>query len=423
MKKIYLFFALAIFLFSVECRAMLYAGEEDPSKVHRITQSDFNSHVDAFRGKLTRTSPRRKELKEFLKTPGISAYLTRLYKAENFDEFGPIDCSEQELWLYETLDIDYRSHIAEKRFFIHGTPSLVEECYVDEFNRDYPNAFTMPSFHLNDIRRVIDGLQLHLPFDDIRVEPADLECKPNETYYNALQSRRPRFFITLCNASVGSGMRHATIVFHIMNAERTYVQASFMINSFSEEVSFAWFRALKPTFSHSSQCNGCADCEKIYRGDYNSDFLPDVDSLNDIAKFKGLTFNAIAFTNEGAYRAKVTRKTPLTYIALGIQIEEDKNCGLFSLNITNALLKMTQKDVYAERLCSLAQQVEERNFKAPNEIQEISHTLTEGLKEFLPQYYDAGREEFPKRSQIELDEFHRQQRWEASSRSIVALLQ
>ncbi|MBS0185202.1 MAG: hypothetical protein JSS34_02450 [Proteobacteria bacterium] len=374
--------------------------------------------------------------------PGILPYLKRSYSSENFNEHGPTDCTEQELWLYNLLSTSYRQDIKKKEFCKHGSLGAIEKSYVARFNQN-SKTFVMPPLHPNDIRKIIDGIQLGLPFTDIDILDDERYGGTYKGYYDLLTSRLPQFWITLCNANFDSLNRHATTIFHIMNADRSYIHASFWIDSGDN---LQWFSNLKSTFTNhetvkkkeASPSSGISllpvvslsDVNsgplKKYKGQKEPAFLSQdpIEALNKLeGNFPGLTFENVRLFCNGGYTAHVVRTTPLIYISLGIQSEEDNNCSLFALNITSALLEMTLEDRFTQKLMDLEQRMEATGFKGPQEIEDLSFALTAELKKHLPQYYDTSLEGFPKRSQADLNAFHMQQRWEASGEELHGLLE
>lgn len=102
-------------------------------------------------------------------------------------------------------------------------------------------------------------------------------------------------------------------------------------------------------------------------------------------------------------------KIPFIDASHHIQVSpEDSNCTIYGYKFIEAVAKMLNEPLHAQRIFALAENVEKGNLQASNDLREI---FNEELKNYLPCYYTNKHHNAP----ADIKEFHLQQRWNIGS--------
>lgn len=382
-------FLIIFFSFSISFQALSALS----SDVH-----NFNEIIQDFRR--SHPSPTQAEMQSLLKKPLILKHLTRPFNPDKFNDCEPIDCSEEELWIYSQLDslnipINYRNGIAQGTFYHQYSMEtlFLRELMKELCSKEFQVTFPLSSF---EIRKFIDNYQLNLPWKHwkVRTELEDLF-----TASSLPPSQKGRFLIT---PYLTEDKQHISIVAHILDKGCKRVQFSFSIDSADYALTFS---PDSPTFSLRTNYIDPIVCTGNLAGTEERHPIRDQIQSNNIYKnnqgvvevfkilktsfdspkpsdlaFKELFDGLILdvgnicgeYKNDCQYTLVIKRTTPLVHIRLGLQEEKDDyNCALYVWNILKALKKVAEDQDASQTLFDLSDKIEKKEDDASETEQKI----------------------------------------------------
>jgi hypothetical protein len=365
-------------------------------------------------------------LQLFLKDTIIRSYLTRDARQVEFQGDNPtLDAKKDEKEKSDYYELKIYHHMGNHFIFRPDTSSA-------NFGSDGVDNRRL--FVGNFFKSIIDDYNS----DDLIVTP-QLDIYKARHFLNkytfkldnATSEKRVRFIITPVWKD-----NHAIFMLHIADLTTRRILASVFINSWDKK---RYYEYLELRFNNINYYNypveSAPDSTKKYLSDT---FGIDIKNKSLIKQFQqpdkftpmnietkiGYATNRktairlyreekcealFLFEDKDDAELRVMRKVPWIDSSHSLQTGSgDKDCALYSLNITKAVAQMLNNSDIADQVYQLAQLVDKRNSSAS---ESLSIIFKDGLKDYLPSYYSERKAKDPK----EIRQFHLQERWNIDS--------